>query len=141
MIIVSEYLNEKMHFNDFDEIKKYYNYDAYDLDDLQNHLEKEYDGMEYPKITLINNFEVECWWRGNNFEGGYMFDTLKEAQHKFNEIIEELQEIYEEYKHVENKEEYIKEQVESDGLYDYVQINKFDEFENVEVLIGKELIW
>lgn len=142
MIITSEYLNDKMFFNSFDEVKEYYNYnDAYDLDDLQEFLEEKADGMEYPKLTLTNNFEVECWWRGNNFEGGYMFDTLKEAQEKFNEIIEELQEIYEEYKQAENKEEYIKEQIETDGLYDYVQINKFDEFERIEVLKGKEFIW
>lgn len=143
MIIISECSNgEKMYFNDFEEIKKYYNYnDAYDLDELQEFLEEKADGREYPKLTLTNNFEVECWWRGNNFEGGYMFDTLKEAQYKFNEIIEELQKIYEEYKHVENKEEYIKEQVESDGLYDYVQINQFDEFERIEVLQNKEFVW
>ena len=141
MTIVSEYLNEKMYFNDFEEIKKHYNYnDAYDLDDLQDYLQEQYNGTEYPKLTLTNNFEVECWWRGNNFNSGY-YDTIEEAKEVFEKILEEMEEIKVSFKEANNKEKFINQLEENDEPVDYIQINKFDEFENVEVQIEKEIKW
>lgn len=142
MMITSEYLNDKMFFNSFDEVKEYYEKpEAYDVDDLNEALKEEYAGDAYPKIKVIDNYEVECWYKGNNFNGGYKYDSLEEAQKSFKKIIEQMEEIHKDFEQAKDKKIYIDEWLEGDILYDYVQINMFNEFEEVEVLDKKEIKW
>lgn len=55
-IIRVEYMRDTYYFDNFEEAKYYYLPDDYDgdeiknLDDLQEYLETEADGMEFPKI-------------------------------------------------------------------------------------------
>lgn len=141
MIIVAEYLREKDYFETFEEVVKYYNLEEelpQDLDEIEDLLKELHAGEEHPKFTLLNAYEVECWWKGKNFNSGY-YDTIEEAKEVFKKILEEMEEIKEDFKETTDKEKFIKELEENDELVDYIQINKFDEFENVEVLIGKEI--
>lgn len=50
----SIYLGDTIYFETFDKVKKYYNQDgAKDIDELNEMLEKEYNGMVCPKISEI----------------------------------------------------------------------------------------
>ena len=142
MMIVSEYLRDKMFFNTFEEAKEYYRKpEASDVYDLNESLKEEYAGDAYPKVEVIDNYEVECWWGDNNFNGGCMYDTLEEAQKNFKKIIETMKESHEDFEEAEDKEKFINEWLEGDVLYDYIQINKFNEFEESEIIDKKEIKW
>lgn len=140
MMIISEYLDTIEYFNDFNEIKKYFGYeDVYDLEDLEEKLKEEYNGMEYPKLKILQQYEVETWWDG--YSWGTYYDTLESAIDNFKKIVCEMKEIHEEFKETEDKKKFINEYLEWDNLYNFIQINKFNEFEEVEVLTGKEFNW
>lgn len=145
MKIVADRLGEKKYFDSFEDVVKYYSLEEempQDLYEVEEILEELHGGEEYPKFTLLNAYEVECWWKGKNFNSGY-YDTIEEAKEVFEKILEEMEEIKEDFKETTDtdKEKLIKELEENNELINYIQINKFDEFENVEVLIGKEFIW
>ena len=143
MIIVAEELKEKKYFDSFEEVVKYYNLEEelpQDLEDLEDLLKELNTGEEHTKFKLLNAYEVECWWKGKSFNSGY-YDTIEEAKEVFEKILEEMEEIKEDFKETTDKEKFIKELEENDEPIDFIQINKFDEFENVEVLIGKEFNW
>lgn len=141
MKIKVEELKEKKYFNSFEEVVKYYNLEEElpkDLEDLEDLLKELHTGEEHPKFTLLNAYEVECWWKEKSFNSGY-YNTIEEAKEVFEKILEEMEEIKEDFKETTDKEKFIKELEENDEPVEFIQINKFDEFENVEVLIGKEI--
>lgn len=94
MYIQAEYIDGKNDFDNFYEVKKYYNRedrnDILDIDDLDEDLREEYNGMQYPKLTLKEKYEVE-----RSLDYNYIrtytdyFDTIEEAKNFFDKIVEE----------------------------------------------------
>ena len=129
MIIVAEELKEKKYFDSFEEVVKYYNLEEelpQDLDEIEDLLKELHAGEEHPKFTLLNSYEVE-YIEYNGRENRSYFDTEKEARKYFKEIIDESKEAYE-------YEEYLNEYDQECLLIKSVQLNKWNEHEESEMI-------
>lgn len=77
-------------------------------------------------------YEVEKWYNGDNFKGGNVYSTYKEAKKEYDKIIKEVE------NNIKDLREHIKEYgVDFDfdwDIFDFIQINKFenDEVDMIE---------
>jgi hypothetical protein len=88
---------DDMNFNSFEELCKYYNKIALDIEDLQEQLEEELDGVGVPQIQTIDKYEVEIIYDNsvnnehlNNYDStSKYFNTYNKARKFFTRCVME----------------------------------------------------